>query len=160
MMGHLSKWTFRWVLWPRRDQLVASRAWDATRKMFDQLEADWSETIIHQNQDSVYTSNRWLDQLLENCVPLSYSMNGTKGNTYVDSFNGHCKQPIESPLLGADLSPKVKGVTQKQVKKWNQDRRHSNLGKIVPGTYIGNRREGELIDHLSESSTIQTRYDP
>ena len=111
---------------------MACRAWKEAQKTLESYGVDGQKRIIHQDQDSVYTS----DRLLEDGVQLSYSTNGAKGNTYMESFNGHFKEPIESLLWEGESIPEVKGVIQKRVGKWNNDRRHSSIGQMAPGSYI------------------------
>ncbi len=53
-------------------------------------------TIVHHDRDSVYTGDGWINRLIaDQMISLSYSMNGARGNTYMESFNGHFKNPVE-----------------------------------------------------------------
>jgi putative transposase len=140
MIGHKSKFIFGWALAPRRNQTLACRAWEDAKKTLQSFDAADPERIVHQDQDSVYTSNRWVDQLLEDGARLSYSTNGAKGNTYMESFNGHFKKPIESLVIEAESIPDVKEVIRNRVTKFNENRRHSSLGQIAPRTYIENQQ--------------------
>lgn len=141
MVGHASKLIMGWALGPRRNQAVACRAWEASKRTLDRLDADWKGMVVHQDQDSVYTSNRWVDQLLvEDGVRLSYSANGAKGNPHIESFNGHFKGPIQSRLSEAKTLEDVRAVIRQRVEKWNQTRRHSSLGQVAPRVYIENQQ--------------------
>lgn len=141
IIDHTSKLIIGWALGRRRNKGLACRVWDDTKQTLDEMTMDWTDAIVHQDQDSVYTSNRWVDQLIEDRIRLSYSTNGAKGNTYMESFNGHFKGPIESLLMDAETISNVKEVIRKRVKKWNHDRRHSSLGQMAPMTYIEKRRD-------------------
>ncbi len=143
LIDHTSKLITGWTLGPRRNKAVALRAWEDSKQTLKRFNENWTNTIIHQDQDSVYTSDRWVDQLLNDEIRLSYSTNGAKGNTYMESFNGHFKQPIESLLMGAGSIPEAKEVIRNRVTKWNQKRRHSSLGQVAPRTYIESRGGGK-----------------
>ncbi|KXB06788.1 hypothetical protein AKJ51_02870 [candidate division MSBL1 archaeon SCGC-AAA382A20] len=103
IIGQISKMIFGWALETQRHRNVACRAWEQARKTFDRLGVDCVGMIMHHDQDSVYKSDLWVNQLLlEDGVRLSYSTNGAKGNTYMESFNGHFKGPIQSILNEAE----------------------------------------------------------
>ncbi|MCF7876547.1 IS3 family transposase [Candidatus Bipolaricaulota bacterium] len=136
IIGHTSKLIIGWAPGKSRNKVIACRAWERSRETFDRLSVDWTGLIMHQDQDSVYKSNRWVDQLLEDQLKISYSTNGAKDNTYMESFNGHFKNPIKSILNGAETTREVKEVIEKRVMQWNQERRHSSLGQTAPITYI------------------------
>ena len=53
--------------------------------------------IIHHDQDTVYTGYRWLRAvLITHRARISFSENGAKGNTSMESFNGHFKGESKS----------------------------------------------------------------
>lgn len=142
IIGHSSKLIAGWALGSRRCQELACQAWEHTRQKLEKMDVNWNGMIIHQDQDSVYKSDLWVDQLLlEDGVRLSYSTNGARGNTYMESFNGHFKRPIQSLLNEAVTTSEVKEVIAKRVEKWNQERRHSSIGQIAPVRYIEEQRE-------------------
>lgn len=141
MIGHDSKLIMGWTLGHQRNRNVACEAWADAKPTIRRLDGSIEDMIVHQDQDSVYTSDRWVDQLLlEDHVQLSYSTNGAKGNTYMESFNGHFKGPIESMISEAKTMKELREVIRKRVEEWNQDRRHSSLGQIAPRTYIENQQ--------------------
>lgn len=146
IIGHSSKMVFGWALGAQRHRDVACRAWEKAKKMFKRLGIDCVGMIIHHDQDSVYKSDRWVNQvLLEDGVRLSYSTNGAKGNTYMESFNGHFKGPIQSILNESETMEEVEGVVSNRVSNWNNNRRHSSLGQIAPMAYIEKERNDGYI---------------
>lgn len=141
IIGHISKMIFGWALGARRHRDVACRAWEQAKRMFERLGVDCAGMIMHQDQDSVYKSGRWVNQLLlEDGVRLSYSTNGAKGNTYMESFNGHFKGPIQSILNEAETIEEVERIVSNRADDWNNNRRHSSLGQIAPMAYIEKER--------------------
>jgi len=84
VIGHRSKLIFGWALGKSTTTEVALRAWEATRETYEDYGISLEGTILHQDQDSVFTSNDWVDQILiEDKVKLSYSEDGAKGNVYM-----------------------------------------------------------------------------
>lgn len=146
IIGHISKMVFGWALGARRHRDVACRAWEQAKKTFERLGIDYTGMIMHQDQDSVYKSDQWVNQLLlEDRVRLSYSTNGAKGNTYMESFNGHFKGPIQSILNETETMEDVEGVVSNRADNWNNDRRHSSLGQMAPMAYIEKERNHGYI---------------
>lgn len=137
MIDHTSKLILGWAMGTNRNRAVACRALEQTKKTLEDFDFELRDKIIHQDQDSVYTSDKWVDLLLiENRGKLSYSTNGAKGNPYMESFNGHFKLPIQSLLTEAERMSEVREVIRERVRDWNYDRRHSSLGQIAPMRYI------------------------
>jgi hypothetical protein len=111
MIGHDSKLILGWFLGHRRNQIVASEAWDDAKAMIRRLSATIEDMIVHQNQNSVYTSDRCVNQmLLADHVRMSYSANGVKSNIYIESFNGHFNRPMESMISEAEKMKKMRKV--------------------------------------------------
>lgn len=141
IIGHTSKMIVGWAIGARRHRDVACRAWEQAKQTFEKLGIDCVGMIMHHDQDSVYKSDRWVNHLLlEDGVRLSYSTNGAKGNTYMESFNGHFKGPIQSILNEAETIEEVEGVVSNRADDWNNDRRHSSLGQMAPMAYIEKER--------------------
>ncbi len=141
IIGHISKMLFGWALGAQRHRSVACRAWEQAKRTFERLGVDCVGMIMHHDQDSVYKSDLWVNQLLlEDGVRLSYSTNGAKGNTYMESFNGHFKGPIQSILNEAETIEEVERVVGNRADDWNNDRRHSSLGQMAPMAYIEKER--------------------
>ena len=63
-------------------------------------------------------------------------MDGARGNTEMESFNGHFKQEGNSLFLDAGDMEELKAVVSRQMKYYNTKRRHSSLGYVSPMAYI------------------------
>lgn len=72
VIGHRSKLIFGWAVGQLTTTEVTVRAWNRTRKTFNRFEVGLGDTILPQDQDSLFTSNNWSDQILiEDKVNLS-----------------------------------------------------------------------------------------
>jgi len=66
--------------------------------------------IVHDDQDTVYTSYRWLRQpLIEDGVVVSYCERGAKDNPWMESFWGHFKGENSSLFLDAATFEELEG---------------------------------------------------
>jgi len=137
VIGHRSKLIFGWAVGNGPTTEVALRAWKGTRGTFSHYNASLEGTILHQDQDSVFTSNDWIDEtLVKDKVQLSYSENGAKGNVYMESFNGHFKCPNKSLFCEAESLEELRVIVENQVNYWNNRRRHASLQNRIPIEYI------------------------
>ena len=144
VIGHRSKLIFGWAVGKSTTTEVASRAWEDTRETYEDYDISLEGTILHQDQDSVFTSNDWIDQtLIEDSVQLSYSENGARGNVQMESFNGHFKCPNRSLFCEAKSLDELRVIVEDQVNYWNERRRHANLQNRIPIDYIEARLEDE-----------------
>jgi transposase InsO family protein len=53
-----------WAVGPSPNRTLALKAWQRTREAFSDLGEDVAGTIVHQDQDAVFTSYAWLRALL------------------------------------------------------------------------------------------------
>jgi len=137
IIGHTSKLIFGWSLGRTRSTDLAVEAFDGALETFDRLGIDPEEVILHQDRDSVYTGEEWVNRTFgKEGISLSYSMNGAKGNTYMESFNGHFKNPVESIFVTSETLEKLKEAAAERVEYWNQERRHGVLGNQTPMEFI------------------------
>ncbi|KXB06163.1 hypothetical protein AKJ52_02495 [candidate division MSBL1 archaeon SCGC-AAA382C18] len=144
VIGHRSKLIFGWALGKSTTTEVALRAWEATRETYEDYGTSLEGTILHQDQDSVFTSNDWIDQILiEDKVKLSYSEDGAKGNVYMESFNGHFKCPNRSLFCEAGSLEELRVIVEERVDYWNTRRRHTTLQNRIPIEYIEERIKNE-----------------
>jgi transposase InsO family protein len=87
--------------------------------------------VVHHDQDSVYTSYRWLRTiLLDDGLRVSYSENGAKGNPWIESLWGRTKTEIGSRITEASSLPSLRTVFDERFQYYNQERRHSSIGYI------------------------------
>jgi len=144
VIGHRSKLIFGWAVGKGPTTEVAFIDWNRTRKTFSRYNANLEGTILHQDQDSVFTSNDWVDEtLIEEGVKLSYSENGARGNVYMESFNGHFKCPNRSLFCEAQSLEELRVIVEDRINYWNQRRRHASLKNRIPIDYIEKRLEDE-----------------
>jgi putative transposase len=137
IIGHTSKGIFGWALRRSRSTEQALAAWANAKATLQGYGLPVERCIVHQDQDSVYTSNQWADQLLrQDDVRLSYATNGAKGNPAMESFNGHFKGPLTSEFHEATSLEALRGVIQDRVRYWNRERRHSSLDYQAPAAYL------------------------
>ena len=95
------------------------------------------ERIIHHDQDTVYTGYRWLYAvLIKHWARISYSENGAKGNTTMESFFGRFKTENQSLFHEAMNIWELRRVIAQQINYYNRRRRHSTLRYLPPMDYI------------------------
>jgi len=137
VIGHRSKLIFGWAVGKSTTREVALTARSRTRDTFDKFNASLEGTLLHQDQDSVFTSNDWVDEtLVEDKVQLSYSENGARGNVHMESFNGHFKCPNKSLFCEAQSLDELRVIVEDRINYWNNRRRHASLRNRIPIEYI------------------------
>ena len=98
---------------------------------------DLEGLFIHHDRDSVYTGYRWLQAvLIRERMKISFSENGARGNTYMESFNGRFKGENADLFLDVRNIWELRRVIDERVRYYNRRRRHSALGYMAPLTYI------------------------
>ena len=76
-----SGWVVGWALGKSANRELALRCWEAAKESLAKAGRHPQGLIVHHDQDSVYTSYRWLRQLLiEDGVVVSYCERGAKDN--------------------------------------------------------------------------------
>ena len=95
-------WVVGWTVGKSVNGELALRCWERTKGN----PAAWGRTpqelIAHHDQDSVYTSRRWLRQLLiEDGVVVSYCGRGAKDSPWMESFWAHFTGENASGFLDA-----------------------------------------------------------
>lgn len=137
ILGHASKMVYGWAVGETTNTTLALNAWQRARRTLQQLGIRCAGMILHQDQDSVFTSYAWTAQLLrKDGVRLSYALRGAKDNPEMESFNSRFKTEgnslfLDAPTL-ADLDTTVSG----RVGYYNRERRHSALGYVAPRVYV------------------------
>jgi putative transposase len=64
IIGHVSKLAFGWAVGESANRILALNAWRQTRETMRQLSIEPAGMVMHQDQDSVYTSYAWTGRLL------------------------------------------------------------------------------------------------
>lgn len=84
-----SGWVVGWAVGRKANRELALRCWEGTKVNLARVQRDPRGLIVHHDQDSVYTSYRWLRKLLiEDKVVVSYCERGAKDNPWMESFWG------------------------------------------------------------------------
>ncbi len=132
-----SKYTCGWALGSSADRELALRCWERVRERMATLGIPLAGTLVHHDQDSVYTSYRWLQAiLLEDGMRVSYSENGAKGNPWIESLWGRLKEEIGSRISEASSLPALRKILKDRFRDYNQERRHSTIGNKPPRQYL------------------------
>jgi putative transposase len=140
IIGHTSKIIFGWAVGKSANTELTLKALERMEKTLNRFNTALKGMILHQDKGSVFTSNIWIDKVLRrNKIRLSYSENGARGNTEMESFNGHFKCPNLSLFYEAKDLTELRAVIRERVKYWNIERRHSTLDYKAPLVYLKNR---------------------
>jgi SRSO17 transposase len=84
-----SSWMAGWAVGRSPNRTLGLTAWQRTREAFSGLGEDVAGTVVHQDQDAVFTSYAWLRALLLDAgARVSCSENGAKGNPQDPSPSG------------------------------------------------------------------------
>lgn len=83
--------------------------------------------LLHSDQDSVYTSYKWLRQiLLEDGLRVRYSERGAKDNPRVESVWGRVKTKAGSRIVEAQTVPELESAVDERFRYYNR-RHHSRI---------------------------------
>jgi len=126
LLDHGTKWVVGWSVGHRPNTELALEALSMTQAALDDVGLALEGRIIHHDQDSVYTGYRWLRAvLIKHRARISYSENGAKGNTTMESFFGRFKTENQSLFHEAMNIWELKRVIAQQIDYYNRRRRHS-----------------------------------
>lgn len=109
------------------------KAWSTLKRLALKIEG----IIIHHDQDGVFIGHKWLNQvMIKDKLQISFSLDGAKGNVYMESFNGRFKE--ENRLLFWDQEDleSLRKVVKSRMKYYNYVRRHSALDYKSPMKYL------------------------
>ena len=137
IIDHMSKLAVGWAVGPADNSHLALRAWDRARARLRRYGIKLRKVVVHQDQDGVYTGHQWLWQLrIKDKVRVSYSLDGARGNTAMESFNGHFKAEYGSRLWDQrDLAGVVR-VVESGMSYYNNIRRHASLDNMAPTAFL------------------------
>jgi putative transposase len=137
ILDHRTKWVAGWSVGQHRDTELAKAALTMTERELSEVGLDLEGRILHHDQDPVYTGYGWLYRVLVKAqARVSYSENGAKGNTVMESFFGRFKTENRSLLLDARNIWELRRTVGEQVDYYNRERRHSALGYLTPMDYL------------------------
>jgi len=137
LLGHRTKKVFGWAAGPRANTALALAAWKEARENLETWGGSLSDVIVHHDQDPVFTSYAWVEELLrKDGVRLSYALRGARDNPEVESFFGRFKVENHSLLLDAQTLEEVREILSERIRYYNRERRHSSLENQAPDTFI------------------------
>lgn len=137
IIDHASKIVLGWAVGERAVTELALKAWERAKRTLKEQRAEIMGLIVHQDQDPVFTSYRWVDQLLvKDRARVSYSLNGARGNTEMESFNSRFKTENRSLLLDTQTLKELEHMVGERMGYYNGERRHSTIGYRAPVEYI------------------------
>lgn len=137
LLEQVSRLAVGWAVGPSRNRAVALEAWEGVRATYESFDRSLNGTVVHQDQDSVFTSYAWPRAvILESGGVMSFSENGAKENPWIESFWGRMKTRCRSRLIESETMKELKGVIEEEMQYYNQERRHSSLGNMAPMQYL------------------------
>ena len=103
MLDPGSGWVAGWAVGKSADRELALKCWERAKANLAGWGVGPEGLIVHHDQDSVYTSYRWLGQLLiEDKAVVSFCERGAKDNPWMESFWGRFK--VENGSLFGDAA--------------------------------------------------------
>jgi putative transposase len=137
LVDDATKWVVGWAVGFRPNTELALEALSMASETLADVGLGLEGRIIHHDQDTVYTGYRWLRAvLIKHRARISFSENGAKGNTSMESFNGRFKGENKSLFYEAANIWELKRLVARQIEYYNCRRRHSTLGYTAPINYI------------------------
>ena len=137
LVDDATKWAIGWALGFRPNTELAPEVLSMAKVTLADVGLSLAGRIIHHDQDSVYTGYRWLRAvLITHRARISFSENGAKGKTSMESFNGHFKGESKSLFYDAANIWELERTVAQQMRYYNGKRRHSALGYLAPMCYI------------------------
>jgi putative transposase len=144
-----SGWAAGWAVGKSANRELALKCWELAKANLAAWGVRPQGLIVHHDQDTVYTSYRWLRQLLiQDKVVVSYCERGAKDNPWMESFWAHFKGENVLLFLDAATFEELEWVVGRQMGYYNNGRRHSRLGYRPPVEYL--KSEGFIPETLAE----------
>jgi putative transposase len=137
ILDHNTKWVAGWAVQRHKNTALALESLNIAHENLEEMGLTLEGRFLHQDQDSVYTGYRWLQAvLIRERAKISFSENGARGNTYMESFNARFKGENTSLFVDARNMWELRRAIALQIEYYNAHRRHSTLGYLAPQTYI------------------------
>lgn len=132
-----SKRIIGWDISLKANTDSALRAYKRAKRYLRKMKVNLKEVVIHQDQDSVFTSYEYAGALLNDSISLSFTERGFKDNPSMESCNGHFKDEYSELIQEADDNlEKTIEITRKCINDWNRDRIHSSLNGRSPDEFL------------------------
>jgi putative transposase len=133
MLDLESRWAGGWAVGDARNRSVALQALEDLRTNISSLGQRLWGVVIHHDKDSVYTTYRWLEELLlKDRARVSYAQRGARDNPWIESFWGRFETENGELILEAETLEEVRKIVAEQLEYYNCERRHSALGYRRP----------------------------
>jgi putative transposase len=137
ILDHTSKLVVGWAVGHSATSAVALEAYARARRTLLRYGVHLHGVVMHHDQDPAYTSHAWIEALrLRDRLRLSYSLNGARGNTQMESFNGHFKEENASIFWEQKNFDGIHRVVQSRMTYYNDIRRHASLGNVAPVAFL------------------------
>jgi putative transposase len=137
IVDHASKLALGWGLGKEKTTEIALQAWKRANRTLRKFGLMAQGRIIHHDQDSIFTSYDWIDQVLrKDGAKMSYALRGPSDNPEMESFNGRFKGENRSLFEGAGSLQELSKIVQQRLKYYNCERRHSSIGNLAPLTLV------------------------
>ncbi len=99
---------------------------------------DLEKVIIHQDQDSVFTSYKYIDYLLSQGITPSFTEYGFKDNQQMESLNCRFKTDYGSLFAFCESEKQAQQLIKRCVYDWNRERPCSAINYQTPYKYVLN----------------------
>jgi putative transposase len=137
LIDHATKWVVGWAVGHRPNTELALEALKTAGTALHDAGLSLERCIIHHDRDTVYTGYTWLRAvLITHRARVSFSENGARGNTAMESFNSRFKGENKSLFFEAANLWELGRLVAQQIEYHNRRRRHSALGYVAPIDYI------------------------
>lgn len=149
ILDHASRLCLGWALGESANRELALAAWNQAKTTLKAWDVDLSDSILHQDQDSVYTSYAWTGRLLlAEKMRLSYALSGAKDNPHMESFFSRLKDEGRSEILDAEKIEALQEVLERRIGFYNTERYHSSLGNRAPLVFIRQKHPEFMQLHI------------
>ena len=126
-----------WAVGISANRELALQCWEKVKRTFTELGRDLAGTVVHTDQDSVYTSFDWLRALIvDSSVVVSFSERGAMDNPWIESFWGRFKVENGSLIVDAQTLDELIVVIDRAMWYYNTKRRHSSLDYQAPLQFL------------------------
>jgi putative transposase len=137
LIDHATKWVVGWAVGQRPNTELAIEALKRAGGALHDAGLTLEGCIIHHDRDAVYTGYTWLRAvLITHRARISFSENGARGNTAMESFNSRFKGENGSLFFDAANIWELGRLVAQRIEYHNRRRRHSALGYVAPIDYI------------------------
>lgn len=144
LVDHTSKLAVGWAVGESADTALALKAYRRARRTLQRLGLRLEGIIVHHDQDPVYTSHAWVQTLrVRDGIRLSYSLEGARENTHIESFIGHFKGENASLFWEQEDLKVLERIVDRRMHYYNRHRRHASLGNRPPMAFLMDNGFGE-----------------